>query len=183
MLFPTKAEEELLQLGPTGNINEFVDASLKEVFDHASRLRGANEGFIRSIVFSSYNANICTALNWKQPNYPVLLCNDLGIEQAMSEEAEWPVYSSGRTTTSVKEAVRIAQSNNFMGLMCSSRLLELVPALIESVKTAGLVLIADVTNSTTQEQVARASFDALPDEVDGYLDNNAVLRFHESIDM
>lgn len=41
----------------------------------------------------------------------------------MSEEAEWPVYSSGRTTTSVKEAVRIAQSNNFMGLMCSSRLL------------------------------------------------------------
>jgi len=55
--------------------------------------------------------------------------------------------------------------------------------LIESVKTAGLVLIADVTNSTTQEQVARASFDALPDEVDGYLDNNAVLRFHESIDM
>ena len=54
---------------------------------------------------------------------PVLLCNDLGIEQAMSEEAEWPLYSSGRTTTSVKEAVRIAQSNNFMGLMCSSRLL------------------------------------------------------------
>jgi hypothetical protein len=41
----------------------------------------------------------------------------------MSEEAEWPLYSSGRTTTSVKEAVRIAQSNNFMGLMCSSRLL------------------------------------------------------------
>ncbi|KAK6007856.1 hypothetical protein QM012_004670 [Aureobasidium pullulans] len=183
MLFPTKAEEEQLRLGPTGNINEFVDASLKEVFDHASRLRGTNEGFIRSIVFSSYNANICTALNWKQPNYPVLLCNDLGIEQAMSEEAEWPLFSSGRTTTSVKEAVRIAQSNNFMGLMCSSRLLELVPALIESVKTAGLVLIADVTNSTTQEQVARASFDALPDEVDGYLDNNAVLRFHESIDM
>jgi CDK inhibitor PHO81 len=54
---------------------------------------------------------------------PVLLCNDLGIEQAMSEEAEWPLYSSGRTTISVKEAVRIAQSNNFMGLMCSSRLL------------------------------------------------------------
>jgi len=183
MLFPTKTEEEQLHLGPTGNINEFVDASLKEVFDHARRLRGANEGLIRSIVFSSYNANICTALNWKQPNYPVLLCNDLGIEQAMSEEAEWPLYSSGRTTTSVKEAVRIAQNNNFMGLMCSSRLLELVPALIESVKEAGLVLIADVTNSTTQEQVARASFDALPDEVDGYLDNNAVLRFHESIDM
>ena len=139
LLGPT-CEEEQLQLGPTGNINEFVDATLKVVFDHASRIRGANEGFIRSIVFSSYNPNICTALNWKQPNCksdllldksrhtnvhtdPVLLCNDLGIEQPLSEEAEWPVYSSGRTTNSVKEAVRIAQSNNFMGLMCSSRLL------------------------------------------------------------
>lgn len=31
--------------------------------------------------------------------------------------------SSGRTRISIKEAVRIAQSNNFLGLMCSSRLL------------------------------------------------------------
>lgn len=68
VLFPSKVEEDQLQLGPTGNINEFVDATLKVVFDHASRIRGANEGFIRSIVFSSYNPNICTALNWKQPN-------------------------------------------------------------------------------------------------------------------
>lgn len=71
ILFPTKAEEEQLQLGPTGNINIFVDAMLKVVFDHATKLRGMNEGFIRSIVFTSYNANICTALNWKQPNCKV----------------------------------------------------------------------------------------------------------------
>lgn len=68
ILYPSRAEEEQLQLGPTGNINMFVDRILTVVFDHASDLRGTNEGFIRSIVFSSYNTNICTALNWKQPN-------------------------------------------------------------------------------------------------------------------
>ena len=44
-------------------------------------------------------------------------------------------------------------------------------------------MIADVTNSSTETHVTRTSFDALPDEVDGYLENNAVLRFHESVDM
>lgn len=58
---------------------------------------------------------------------PVLLCNDLGRKR----EAARPgvigpgavVQSSGHHSISVKEAVRIAQSNNFMGLVCSSRLL------------------------------------------------------------
>lgn len=68
VVYPTKLEEEQLQLGPTGNINGFVDSILAVVFDHASRLRGSNDGYSRSVVFSSYNADICTALNWKQPN-------------------------------------------------------------------------------------------------------------------
>ena len=68
IIYPNRAEEEELQLGPTGNINHFVDMILKVVFDHASQLRGSNEGLIRSMVFSSYNQHICTALNWKQPN-------------------------------------------------------------------------------------------------------------------
>ena len=58
---------------------------------------------------------------------PVLLCNDLGAKR----EAPKPgirgsgptVASNGHHSMSVKEAVRIAQSNNFMGLVCSSRLL------------------------------------------------------------
>ena len=68
IIYPTKAEEEAYHLGPTPNMNAVVDSILSVVFDHASYLRGTNEGFIRSIVFSSYNADICTALNWKQPN-------------------------------------------------------------------------------------------------------------------
>lgn len=58
---------------------------------------------------------------------PVLLCNDLGAKrEAATPGAIDPgavVPSSGHHSMSVKEAVRIAQSNNFMGLVCSSRLL------------------------------------------------------------
>jgi len=62
---------------------------------------------------------------------PVLLCNDLGGEPLDLADAPMagqtistlPAQSSGHVSLSVKEAVRIAKTNNFMGLVCSSRLL------------------------------------------------------------
>lgn len=68
IIYPNRAEEEELHLGPTGNINHFIDSILTVVFDHAKQLRGADDGLIRSMVFTSYNQQVCTALNWKQPN-------------------------------------------------------------------------------------------------------------------
>jgi CDK inhibitor PHO81 len=50
-----------------------------------------------------------------------MLCNELGAES--SNQPAGAVESSGRTQISVKEAVQIARDNNFMGLICSSRLL------------------------------------------------------------
>jgi CDK inhibitor PHO81 len=121
VLYPSAEEEKSLRLGPTININSFVDTILSVVFDNARQIRDTSPDSMRSIVFSSYHPTVCTALNWKQPNFPVFLCNDLGREGAESIPAA--VQSSGRRTTSIKEAVRIAQSNNFMGLICCSRLL------------------------------------------------------------
>ena len=54
---------------------------------------------------------------------PVLLCNDLGCRKDSSSSSGPSISSSGHSSISVKDAVRIAQSNNFMGLICSSRLL------------------------------------------------------------
>lgn len=56
---------------------------------------------------------------------PVLLCNDLGqIRDLARDIGSLPdVDSSGRTSMSIKESARIAQSNNFMGLICRSSLL------------------------------------------------------------
>jgi CDK inhibitor PHO81 len=67
-LYPSAAEEHRLGIGPTLNINVFADAILRDVFDHARAAREKNTDFMRSIVFTSYNPQICTALNWKQPN-------------------------------------------------------------------------------------------------------------------
>lgn len=61
---------------------------------------------------------------------PVLLCNDLGTKRDPSTPSTI-IQSNGNSSMSVKEAVRIAQSNNFMGLVCSSRLL-VSPPLVSS---------------------------------------------------
>ena len=54
------------------NVNHFVDTILNTVFDHARNLKQTSPELTRSIVFSSSDMNVCTALNWKQPNckYP-----------------------------------------------------------------------------------------------------------------
>ncbi|KAH8730038.1 hypothetical protein GQ44DRAFT_607685 [Phaeosphaeriaceae sp. PMI808] len=184
VLSPSRLEYERLKLGPTHDMNEFADRILAVVFEHARLLReqGAGEidGTLRSVLFSSFNQDICTVLNWKQPNYPVLLCNELGANTMQSPSGSTHVVqSSGRTTISVKEAVQIARDNNFMGLICSSRLLDLAPALIESIKTAGLVLVTDITdspedgNGNSQPFIAHPRRQETPDGVDGYLRGTA----------
>lgn len=68
VLCPFGPEERTFYLGPGMNINRFADAILANVFDHARMTRESNPEFMRSMVFTSYNPEICTALNWKQPN-------------------------------------------------------------------------------------------------------------------
>ena len=68
LLFPTITQEQSLGLQPSPNINNYADAVLNEVFDHARITKEQSPDFMRSIVFTSYNPDICTALNWKQPN-------------------------------------------------------------------------------------------------------------------
>lgn len=124
ILYPSEDDERKFGISPTVDTNSFVDAVLAVVFDHAREQRaGTLSGptAVRSVVFSSYNPTICATLNWKQPNFPVFLCNDLGREETMP--APNVIQSSGRRTFSVKEVVRIAQNNNLMGLVCSARLL------------------------------------------------------------
>ena len=68
VLYPTAIEERKLGLDPSLNINNFADAILKDVFDHARSMREQKPEGMRSIIFTSYNTDICAALNWKQPN-------------------------------------------------------------------------------------------------------------------
>ena len=68
VLYPSITEEQTLDMASTADINSFADAILTDVFDHARIARDQTPDFMRSVVFASYNPNICTALNWKQPN-------------------------------------------------------------------------------------------------------------------
>jgi CDK inhibitor PHO81 len=68
ILYPSGVEERALDMTSLADVNSFADAILTDVFDHARMAREKNPDFMRSVVFTSYNANICSALNWKQPN-------------------------------------------------------------------------------------------------------------------
>ncbi|KAE9962573.1 hypothetical protein BLS_000166 [Venturia inaequalis] len=206
IMYPSREQERNHRLGPTPNINDFADALLTAVFEHARQMREESEGFLRSIVFSSLNPDICTALNWKQPNYPVLLCNELGVDPAGTDGQDVP-----RTGLSVKEAVQIAKDNNFMGLICNHELMpqiallylvlftlipitmqkktnpnpqNLAPRLVETIKTAGLVLIGDISHAKPDSGDMRLFVGRDADKgIDGTVQANGVLHFNESVDM
>ncbi|RAH61805.1 ankyrin repeat protein nuc-2 [Aspergillus piperis CBS 112811] len=196
ILYPSAAEERALNMTSLADVNTFADAILTEVFDHARISRDQNPDYMRSVVFTSYNPNICIALNWKQPNYPVLLCNDLGQIRDLARDVKSlpDVDSSGRASMSIKESARIAQSNNLMGLICRSSLLNVVPALVETIKELGLVLVADTSDDSEQPdqldamQVASPLGVAewayrMPDGVNGVMKANGILKFNDMIDM
>lgn len=84
ILYPSEEQEEQLQFGPMPSISAFVDSVLKIVFHHARDMRDNSAHRMRSIVFSSYNSDLCTALNWKQPNCEstILTCRLSRFEKA-----------------------------------------------------------------------------------------------------
>ncbi|KAK0674707.1 hypothetical protein QBC41DRAFT_212479 [Cercophora samala] len=210
VLYPTPAEREKMRAltgagkGLSADLNAFVDGILTVVFDHARAQRGFGGGGgggqqhqhnggrgIRSVVFSSYNESVCTALNWKQPNFPVFLCNDLGKGGGGGETGE-------ERGMSVKDAVRTAQSNNLMGLVCCERLLDMVPALVDAIKSHGLALVVDKSAAAAAAAAESSSspmtggggdifsvdpFPRLPKGVDGVLKRDGILKFNESIDV
>lgn len=184
ILYPSNAEDIALGVHSNIDVNTFADAVLTEVFDNARALRGRAADLSRSIVFSSINPNVGTALNWKQPNFPVLLCNDLGRLKSTSDSLD-PVSAA----PSIKESARLATTNNFMGMTCSSRILEMVPALVDTVKQSGLVLVSDASDDAAMSPTALAQSRAetgwsmVPEGINGIMKGNGILRFNETIDM
>ena len=203
VMYPTPEEEEAAFIRPKYNLNDTVDKIVKEVFDHARALR-SNSGHTRGIVFTSYNKDLCTALNWKQPNckprslyrplplrsstnptsqiVPVLLCNDLGapIPPYDADPYDYRITSDGKSSMSIKEAVRVAETNNLMGLVCRSQILDMVPALINAIKHAGLVLVSDTSAAKMSSEDA---FQAMPEGADGILMRNGVMHYNKTHDM
>ncbi|KAF9436755.1 phosphate system positive regulatory protein pho81 [Entomortierella beljakovae] len=73
--FPTISEKRYYRLNNTIEFNTFVDTILQTVYDSSSAVHH------RSFMFSSFSPVICSALNWKQPNYAVFFCTYCGYDK------------------------------------------------------------------------------------------------------
>ncbi|KAK0530989.1 phosphate system positive regulatory protein pho81 [Tilletia horrida] len=140
ILYPSSTDMRDNPVLPKMEVNQFVDAILHTVYDAGAAHREQS----RKILFSSRSPTVCTALNWKQPNYAVFFASDCGI--SLVESSKGILAPSTRKEVdprrqSVSEAVRFARSNNLMGIMADALLLSRAPQLVNSVKAAGLLLI------------------------------------------
>lgn len=74
-----------------------------------------------------------------------------------------------------------------MGLICRSRLLDTVPALIDAIKVAGLVLVSDASSgrdpsTSVESQAGQGLVQNLREGVDGTLGSDGVMFFKSVVD-
>lgn len=153
ILYPSTAEVRENPSLPKHELNHFVDTILHAVYRAGTTHRDTS----RKILFTSRSPTVCTALNWKQPNYAVFFTSDCGLRRVDgssdsdgggADEHDHVVYlePSDRNEpdprrASVSEAVRFAKSNNLLGLAMDATLLNSVPELVQTIKAAGFLLI------------------------------------------
>ncbi|GJJ69376.1 CDK inhibitor PHO81 [Entomortierella parvispora] len=73
--YPTVSEKKHHRLTSTIEFNKFVDTILETVYDSSSTTHH------RRFMFSSFNPVICSAVNWKQPNYAVFFSTHGGYNK------------------------------------------------------------------------------------------------------
>lgn len=184
VLYPTMAEISSLSIGISTfvELNKYVDTILTVLFDHVREIRasknpesapfGGSPSQTRSLIFSSTHPDVCTVLNWKQPNYPVFFdLNSVTLEEFQFRVKE----KSDRRCTSLKEATLFAASNNLLGVIVNANLLALIPSLVGYLRASGLVLVADTSNGSSPVS-------SVVSGVDGVRDDQSLI-FKSTIDM
>ncbi|MCO5613954.1 hypothetical protein L7F22_068234 [Adiantum nelumboides] len=150
VLYPSTADVRGNPSLPKIEVNAFVDAILHTVY--RSGTSSSSSSTSRKILFSSRSPTVCTALNWKQPNYAVFFASYCGLAHDSGNLSGGGADGAVRFApcdraepdarrSSVSEAVRFAKSNNLLGIMVDAILLNNVPQLVHSIKSAGLLLI------------------------------------------
>ena len=106
---------------PMADVNNFVDRILEVVYNFAED---------RDIIFSSFSPEICLALSFKQPNYPVFFLTEGGLTQ-----------STDPRCNSLQAAIRFAKSANLFGIVVHADPLLEAPVIIRKIKESGLILL------------------------------------------
>jgi len=139
--YPTESVRNKLNIKLPFNINKTVDILLKTIYNHGGQ---------RSIIFTSFNPFICTALKWKQPNYAVFFATCCGYkinhfhyhttDHLYCDTTEQEELQTEKTCASLKEAINFAKENHFIGISCEATPLVQRPILINTIKESGLFL-------------------------------------------
>ncbi|KAI7826615.1 hypothetical protein BC939DRAFT_501788 [Gamsiella multidivaricata] len=88
--YPTTSERRYYRLSNTAEFNKFVDTVLQTVYNSSSATHH------RRFMFSSFNPVICSALNWKQPNYAVFFSTYCGYNKERTVGSLHPIDSTLR---------------------------------------------------------------------------------------
>jgi CDK inhibitor PHO81 len=121
------------------NLNDFVHSVLQTIFDGSGLL---NANFPRrKITFTSFCPDVCSALNWKQPNYPVFLGSICGRgSDRLPTSTAAGAGKDDRRVSSVGAAVEFAKANNLLGIFVDAELLVQVPSLVDGIHSAELLV-------------------------------------------
>ena len=145
--YPTRSDVRRLSLSRTLEVNDFVDCVLSTVYKSIKSSHPSSSSSPtangpdstpahRRIVLSSFNPVVCTALNWKQPNFSVFFASFCGLSRSAGGAGEAiPVegqpsklvpanrIEDDRRCTSIREAVKFAKANNLLGIMLEATML------------------------------------------------------------
>ncbi|ESK93719.1 cyclin-dependent protein kinase inhibitor [Moniliophthora roreri MCA 2997] len=175
VVYPTQTVKEVLSLSRRQDLNQVVDSVLRTMYQTSVSLGGQNLAR-RRIVFTSFSPDVCAALNWKQPNYPVFLTAHCG-KNHKGVPTRSIAFDSGDPLdvrlSSLGAAVEFARMNNLLGVFVDANLLIQVPSMIHGIRNAGLLVGIHGTSDKTAALTTTSGIEGCP--VDAFLNDRAVV--------
>ncbi|KAJ7233137.1 cyclin-dependent protein kinase inhibitor [Mycena haematopus] len=155
-------------------LNSFVDSVLRTIYSTSGSVHGAR----RRIVFTSFSPDVCAALNWKQPNYPVFFASQCGKKLSQPKYSSCPDMEDWRTT-SVGAVVEFARANNLLGIFVDAGLLMRVPSLIDGIRNAGLLVGINGASEISEPLTSASALEGTP--VDAFVRDGMVFYVDHSM--
>lgn len=142
-----------IKINPNISCNTFIDDILDIVFRHERVLK--NDSIpMRSILFSSTNLQVCSILNWKQPNFPALYeFNAIKLKDGkfyrdtpnslldLAINPFFPGFVDNKSSC-IREIVQSVSDNNLLGIIIPSDLLKLSCKLLTAITNSGLLVLS-----------------------------------------
>ncbi|KAF5387896.1 hypothetical protein D9615_000107 [Tricholomella constricta] len=144
LAYLSRTTRKRLSLGHRLDLNDFVDSVLRNIYHTSASLDVPHAR--RKIAFASFSPDVCSVLNWKQPNCkgynPVFFVSRCGKSSSYmpSPTALGAEEENDPRLSSIGAAVEFARINNLLGVFVDADLLVQVPSLIHGIRNAGLIV-------------------------------------------